>query len=149
MAILNVDEIMRILPHRYPFLMIDRIESCDDKTQIVAIKNVTCNEPFFQGHFPGNPVMPGVLQVEAMAQAGGVLLSRANEYKGQIPYFTGIKNVKFRRIVQPGDCLRMEITLQKMRSRLAFFSGQASVDGERASEAEFSCMIGGEQPATP
>lgn len=142
MAIMDVEAIMRILPHRYPFLMIDKIEACDDKAHIVAIKNVTCNEPFFQGHFPGKPVMPGVLQIEAMAQAGGVLLSRVAEYKGQIPYFTGMTKVKFRRIVRPGDSLRLEVTLLKMRSRLAFFSGAATVDGERVSEAEFSCMIG-------
>lgn len=144
MALMDVEAIMRILPHRYPFLMIDVIAACDDKETIVAIKNVTCNEPFFQGHFPGKPVMPGVLQVEAMAQAGGVLLSRVAEYAGQIPYFTGIGKVKFRRVVRPGDCLRLEVKLLKLRSRLAFFSGVATVGDERASEAEFSCMISNE-----
>ncbi len=142
MALMDIDAIMKVLPHRYPFLMVDRVEECDDKTRIVALKNVTVNEPFFQGHFPGLPVMPGVMQIEAMAQTGGILLSRAAEYKGQIPYFIGMNNVKFRRIVKPGDCLRMEVTLLKMRSRLAFFAGQATVDGVRVTEAEFSCMIG-------
>ncbi len=142
MAIMDIEAIMKVLPHRYPFLMVDRIEECDDKTRIVAIKNVTVNEPFFQGHFPGLPVMPGVLQIEAMAQTGGILLSRVAGYDGQVPYFVSINNVKFRRVVKPGDCLRLEVTLQKMRSRLAFFAGQATVDGQRVSEADFSCMIG-------
>lgn len=147
MAIMNIEEIMQVLPHRYPFLMVDRIEECDGQSRIVAIKNVTVNEPFFQGHFPGMPVMPGVMQIEAMAQAGGILLARAADYRGQIPYFIGINNVKFRRVVKPGDCLRMEVKLVKMRSRLAFFTGQATVDGARVTEAEFSCMIGGDNPA--
>lgn len=148
MAIMDIEAIMQALPHRYPFLMVDRVEECDDKSRIVAIKNVTVNEPFFQGHFPGLPVMPGVMQIEAMAQAGGILLNRAAEYKGQIPYFTGISKVKFRRVVKPGDCLRIEVNLQRMRSRLAFFTGQTSVDGARVSEAEFSCMIGDENSAS-
>ncbi len=142
MAIMEVEEIMKALPHRYPFLMIDRITECDDKSRIVAVKNVSFNEPFFQGHFPGHPIMPGVLQLEAMAQAGGVLLNRMAAYKEQIPYFVGINNVKFRRVVRPGDRLDIEVVLLRMRSRLAFFSGSITAGGERVSEAEFSCMIG-------
>lgn len=131
---------MDILPHRYPFLLIDRIVECDDEKRIVGIKNVTMNEPFFQGHFPGNPVMPGVLQIEAMAQTGGILLMRSLAGSG-VPYFMSVDKAKFRRIVKPGDELRIEVEITSLRSSSGKFSAKAMVDGEVASQAELMCMV--------
>ncbi|MCE9616732.1 MAG: 3-hydroxyacyl-ACP dehydratase FabZ [Lentisphaerae bacterium] len=140
MAILSIEEIMTTLPHRYPMLLVDRIIECDDIKRIVGIKNVTINEPFFQGHFPGAPVMPGVLQLEAMAQTGGVLLIRLLKSAG-IPYFMAMDNVKFRKVVKPGDQMRIECELIQSRSRLAKFTGKIFVDGALASEADLMCMV--------
>ncbi len=108
-ALLDIEEVMKILPHRYPMLLVDRIIESDFETKIVGIKNLTINELFFQGHFPGHPVMPGVLQLEAMAQVAGILLNRKMQHPGKIAYFLAIDNAKFRRIIQPGDQMRIEV----------------------------------------
>jgi beta-hydroxyacyl-ACP dehydratase FabZ len=141
MPTLSIDEIMKLLPHRYPMLLIDRIIECDDQKRIVAIKNVTVNEPFFQGHFPGVPVMPGVLQIEAMAQAGGVLLNRVANMAGRIPYFMAIDKAKFRKVVKPGDQLKIEVEIINLRSRAVRLAAKTLVDGAVASEAELLCMM--------
>jgi beta-hydroxyacyl-ACP dehydratase FabZ len=140
MVTLSIEEIMATLPHRYPMLLVDRIIECDDQKRVVGIKNVTINEPFFQGHFPGVPVMPGVLQLEAMAQTGGILLIRVLK-SGGTPYFMAMDNVKFRKVVKPGDQMRIECELLQARSRMAKFSGKIFVDGALASEAELMCMV--------
>jgi beta-hydroxyacyl-ACP dehydratase FabZ len=144
MAELEIEEIMKLLPHRYPFLLVDRILECDEEKHIVGLKNVTMNEPFFQGHFPGLPVMPGVLQLEAMAQTAGILLNRISGNSDGIPFFMGIDGARFRKVVKPGDQLRIEIEITKLRSKLARFKGKVLVDGKVASEAEMMCMIGAE-----
>lgn len=136
MPTLSVEEIRKILPHRYPFQLVDRILECDDKERVVGIKNVTSNEPFFQGHFPDHPVMPGVLQLEAMAQTAGVLLSRVLKQEGRIAYFLSIDNARFRRLVTPGDQLRIEVKFEKLRLRMAKVHAVATVDGEVACEAD-------------
>lgn len=135
---LDVNEIKRILPHRYPFLMLDRVTEWEEGQRAVGIKNVTVNEPFFQGHFPQQPIMPGVLQVEALAQLAGVLLYLDNQDDDSLGMFRGIEKVKFRRQVVPGDQLRLEIQVLRKRSNVARFSGQVSVDGEMVCEAEFT-----------
>jgi beta-hydroxyacyl-ACP dehydratase FabZ len=145
MAVISIEEIMKLLPHRYPFLLVDKIESCDDKEEIVGIKNVTINEPFFQGHFPGLPVMPGVLQLEAMAQTAGILLNRIAGNPDGVPFFMGIDGARFRRIVKPGDQLRIAIKITKLRAKIARFTAVITVDGEMASEAEMMCMISQEE----
>ncbi len=137
----GIDEIMRTLPHRYPFLLVDRILESDWDTRIVGLKNVCANEPYFQGHFPGNPVMPGVLQMEAMAQVAGILLNKRNQRDGQIAYFSSIDNARFRRVVKPGDALIMEIVLLKCRLNLAKVQATARVNGEIASEGELMFHI--------
>ena len=131
---MDIKEIMEIIPHRYPFLLIDRVEELVDN-KIVAIKNVTMNEYFFQGHFPVEPVMPGVLIIEALAQAGAVALLKRDEFKGKIAYFGGINNAKFRKKVVPGDTLRLEVELTKIR-------GIAYVDDKKVCEAELTFMVG-------
>jgi beta-hydroxyacyl-ACP dehydratase FabZ len=136
MPALEIDEIMKFLPHRYPFLLVDRILECDDKERIVGIKNMTINEPFFQGHFPGHPVMPGVLQLEAMAQVGGILISRAMKRPGDIAYFLSVDNAKFRRPVVPGDQLRIEVQLLKIRLGMAKVHGKVMVGDEMSCEAD-------------
>ncbi len=137
-VVYNVMEIMKILPHRYPFLLVDRIVEMDPPQRIVGLKNITMNEEFFQGHFPGAPVMPGVLILEALAQVAGVLLYREmpDEDKcKKLIYFTGIENAKFRRPVVPGDQLRLEIELVYRRNHFGKVSGRALVDGKLAAEA--------------
>jgi len=141
MATIETKEIMQILPHRYPMLMIDRVIECDGKTRIVALKNVTINEPFFTGHFPEAPIMPGVFQLEAMAQAGGILLSRITGEKSYIPLFMAIDKVKFRRAIFPGDQMRIEVEIITRRSRIMKISGKTLVDGQLASEAEMMFML--------
>jgi beta-hydroxyacyl-ACP dehydratase FabZ len=142
MITLEVDEIMKLLPHRYPFLLVDRIIECDDEKRIVGIKNVTINEPFFQGHFPQQPIMPGVLQLEAMAQVAGILLNRISGNPDAIPFFMGIDGARFRRIVKPGDQLRIEVDITKTRSKMARFKARVFVEDKLASEAEMMCMFG-------
>jgi len=137
MMSLDINEIMQILPHRYPFLLVDRVLECDPGKRIIAIKNVTMNEPFFEGHFPGHPVMPGVLIVEAMAQVAGVLIGLTTGANGRddICYFAGIENAKFRKPVTPGDQLRFEIDVVSCRRGIWEFSAKAFVDGKLAAEA--------------
>jgi beta-hydroxyacyl-ACP dehydratase FabZ len=141
---LDIMAIMRRLPHRYPFLLIDRILKIVPGEEIVALKNVTMNEPFFQGHFPARPVMPGVLIMEALAQAGGVLASeiRGPDKQGEIIYFMGMDHVRFRRPVVPGDQLILEARVLKMRSKVAKMAGRALVDGQAVAEAELMASFG-------
>ena len=141
MSTYSINDIIQTLPHRYPILMVDRIEECDDEKWIVGIKNVSANEPYFQGHFPGAPVMPGVLQLEAMAQTGGFLLIRRLNKPGVLAYFMSIDKAKFRKVVKPGDQLRIEVEITATRPKMARFRGRVMVDGAVASEAELMCMI--------
>ena len=140
----DIQKIMEILPHRYPFLLIDRIIDLVPGEKVTALKNVTINEPFFQGHFPGQPVMPGVLIIEAMAQAGGVLAceSRTNDSHGQLIYFMGMDKVRFRKPVVPGDQIIFEAKILKLRSKVAKMSGTATVDNQLAAEAELMATFG-------
>jgi len=134
---LDVQKILDLLPHRYPFLLVDRVVEMQGTEKIVALKNVTFNEPFFQGHFPGRPVMPGVLIVEAMAQAGGLLLmDRIPERESKLVYFMGIDHVRFRKPVVPGDQLLMEVEMLQFRGKVAKMKGTARVDGKVVAEAE-------------
>ena len=140
----NIQEIMNFLPHRYPFILVDRIIKLIPGEKIVALKNVTINEPFFQGHFPGTPIMPGVLIVEAMAQAGGVLASAflPQEKQGALIYFMGIDKVKFRKPVVPGDQLVIEVQILKQRLKAIKMSGVALVDKKLVAEAELMATFG-------
>ena len=140
--VLGIEEIMKVLPHRYPFLLVDRIVELEPKKRVVGIKNVTINEPFFQGHFPGHPIMPGVLIVEAMAQTGGMLLlGSVPDAEAKVVYFTTLDNVKFRRPVKPGDQLRFELELTQVRGPVCRMRGVAKVDGEVVAEADMSAMV--------
>jgi len=136
MSVIEINEILNILPHRYPFLLVDRIIEIEEGKRIVGIKNLTINEPFFQGHFPGRPVMPGVLQMEAMAQVAGILLNKMLGGEGKISFFAAIDNARFRRPVVPGDQLRMEIEIINAKPRLSKVNAKAFVDGKLASEAD-------------
>ena len=139
---LGIEEIMKVLPHRYPFLLVDRVLEVDAGKRIVGIKNVTINEPFFQGHFPGHPIMPGVLIIEAMAQVGGMLLMGAvPDPEKKVVYFTSLNNVKWRRPVKPGDQLRFELELLQVRGMMCKMQGVAKVDGEVVAEAEMGAMV--------
>jgi len=129
---IDAEGIQRILPHRYPFLLVDRVIELSPPHRAVGIKQVTINEPFFQGHFPGYPVMPGVLIVEAMAQVGGVAVLSAEDYRDKLALFAGIDNVRFKRQVRPGDTLRLEVELQQIRRGIGMGSGTATVEGELA-----------------
>lgn len=141
-APLDIVEIMGILPHRYPFLLIDRVVEVVRKQRIVAIKNVTINEPYFQGHFPDYPIMPGVLLVEAIAQAGGALLLNEIPDRGdKLMVFTGIERAKFRRPVVPGDQVRIEVDVLNWRSRAVRMQGNAFVEGKLACEAVVMCQL--------
>lgn len=140
---LDINEIKKIIPHRYPMLLIDRIVESDDESRIVAIKNVTHNEPFFMGHFPDFPVMPGVLIVEAMAQAACVLALRILKKEGHpVVFFTGIDETKFRKPVVPGDQLRLELTKIKQRGELFRFQGQAFVGDQLAAQSVLQAVLG-------
>ena len=136
MGEMDVEQIMKILPHRYPMLLVDRIIENDGKTRVVGIKNLTFNEPFFQGHFPGHPVMPGVLQLEAMAQVGGVLMNGLFGREGAVAYFLTVDNAKFRRVVRPGDQLRIEVVFLRARLGMSKVHGKAFVGDELACEAD-------------
>jgi len=139
---LDIVEIMSILPHRYPFLLIDRVVEMERKKRIVAIKNVTANEPHFTGHFPDYPIMPGVLMVEAIAQAGGaLLLTEIPDRESKLMVFTGIEGAKFRKAVVPGDQLRIEVTVLNWRTTAVKLLGVATVDGKVACEATITCML--------
>lgn len=138
---LDVKELQEILPHRYPFLLVDRILELEEGRRAVGIKNVTANEAFFQGHFPQYPVMPGVLIIEALAQVGAVALLKMPQYAGKIAFLTGIDKMKFRRQVVPGDQLRLEVELLKLRSILGKGVGKAYVGEQLAAEGELTFMV--------
>jgi beta-hydroxyacyl-ACP dehydratase FabZ len=140
----DIQKIIEFLPHRYPFLLVDRIIELVPAERVVALKNVTINEPFFQGHFPGQPVMPGVLIIEAMAQAGGVLAyeSSTTDSRGQLIYFMGMDKVRFRKPVVPGDQLIFEAKILKLRSKVAKMAGTATVDNQLVAEAELMASFG-------
>ncbi len=137
-----IGDILRVLPHRYPFLLVDRILESDGATRMVGLKNVSINEPFFQGHFPQQPVMPGVLVVEALAQVGVILLFGGDEARSsKLVYFSGIDRCRFRQPVIPGDQLRLEVTVLKQRGRFFKMRGEALVNGALVAEAELSCAV--------
>jgi len=144
---INIQEIMKLLPHRYPFIMIDRILELTPGEKVIALKNVTINEPFFQGHFPANPIMPGVLIIEAMGQAGAVLAAKSLEREphGVLIYFMGMDKVKFRKPVTPGDQLIFEIKFLKQRRNVFRMSGTAYVDDNVVAEAELMATFGEEK----
>ena len=138
----DINEIMAVLPHRYPFLLIDRVEEVIPGEKVVAIKNVTINEPFFQGHFPGHPVMPGVLIVEAMAQAGAFAVLSQEEFKGKLAFLGAVDKAKFRRQVVPGDELRLEVEIINLKRNAGIGKGTAYVGDKKACEAEITFIIG-------
>lgn len=138
---MDINEIMDIIPHRYPFLLIDRIKELEAGKRARGIKNVTINEPFFQGHFPGHPIMPGVLLVEAMAQVGAILAFKSSNVKDKVVYFMGIDKARFRRPVLPGDTVELVLEVKKQRGPIWIFKGEAFVDGKLAAEAELMATI--------
>lgn len=138
---MNINEVLRYLPHRYPFLLIDKVLSYEPHKNIVAIKNVTINENFFVGHFPGKPVMPGVLIVESMAQSAAFLMLKSHDVKDGIFYLTGIDNAKFRSVVIPGDTLINEVSITKLRGGFVKFSCISKVEDRIVAESEISAMM--------
>jgi UDP-3-O-[3-hydroxymyristoyl] N-acetylglucosamine deacetylase/3-hydroxyacyl-[acyl-carrier-protein] dehydratase len=140
--VFGIEEIMKVLPHRYPFLLVDRILELEANKRVVGVKNVTINEPFFQGHFPGHPIMPGVLIIEAMAQVGGVLmLGTIDDPSQKVVYFTSLDNVKWRRPVRPGDQIVFELEVVAVRGPMCKMRGVAKVDGELVAEADLAAMV--------
>ena len=138
----TIEDIMKVLPHRYPFLLVDRILEIEEKKRIIGLKNVTINEPFFQGHFPGHPIMPGVLIIEAMAQVGGMLLmGSVQDPESKVVYFMSLDNVKFRRPVKPGDQIRFELEIVQIRGAVCKMRGVGKVDGEVVAEADMAAMV--------
>ena len=139
---MNITEIMAVLPHRYPFLLIDRVIEMEPRQRIVAVKNITANEPQFTGHFPDYPIMPAVMTVEAMAQAGGaLLLTEIPDRESKLMLFTGIEKASFRKPIVPGDQMRIEVTVLKWRSRMVKMQGVCTVEGDVAAEAVITCML--------
>lgn len=140
---LDINDILELLPHRYPFLLVDRLEEIEEGTKCVGYKNVTFNEPFFQGHFPGHPIMPGVLIIEAMAQAGGAFIAAGSkgETADKVTYFVGIDKVRFRKPVRPGDQLRMELEMLSSRRGIHVFTGKAYVADTLVAEAELKATF--------
>jgi 3-hydroxyacyl-[acyl-carrier-protein] dehydratase len=143
---INIGEILKILPHRYPFLLVDKILEYKSGESIKGLKNVTINEPFFQGHFPGQPIMPGVLILEAMAQVGGILayLSNEEEMKNRLFYFIGLDKVRFRKTVVPGDQIVFDLTMLKRKMKMYIMAGRATVDGKLVAEAELMAAMSDE-----
>lgn len=137
----DINDIMELIPHRQPFLFVDRIQVTEEGKRGTGYKMVTINEPFFQGHFPGNPVMPGVIIIETMAQVGAVILLARDDFKGKTPYFAGINRFRFKRKVRPGDVLKMDVEITKLRGSIGIGQGIAFVDGEVAAEGEFLFAI--------
>ena len=148
--LLDINVIQKILPHRYPFLMVDAILEIEPRKRIVGIKNVTINEGFFQGHFPGKPILPGVLMIEAMAQAGGLLLLREfPDREDKLLYFVAVDDARFRRPVIPGEQLRLEVSVLSLRGYFCKLRGIASVNGELAAEATLMCKMVDRDPVEP
>ena len=142
MGKLDINQIMEIIPHRYPFLLVDRIDELIPEKTVTGIKNVTINEEFFQGHFPGHPIMPGVLILEAMAQVGGFLLYKSvDNTEGKVPYFTGVDKARFRRPVLPGDVLEIKGELIKLRGHMAKITAKSFVEGQLAAEGRLSFVL--------
>jgi 3-hydroxyacyl-[acyl-carrier-protein] dehydratase len=139
---LDIDEIKAIIPHRYPFLLVDRIVEVEEGHRAVGIKNVSANEEFFNGHFPDYPVMPGVLIVEALAQVGAVAMLKKEENQGRLAFFTGIDKCRFKRQVKPGDQLRLEVEMVRVRGSMGKGKATATVDGELVAEAEIMFALG-------
>jgi 3-hydroxyacyl-[acyl-carrier-protein] dehydratase len=138
----DINEIKKLLPHRYPFLLVDRVLEIEPKQKIVALKNVTVNEEYFNGHFPQKPVMPGVLIIESMAQAAGLLMLSEEQHRGKIPYFTGIDNAKFRKTIVPGDQIVLEVEVLRLKGNVGKVKAYAKVDGQIATEAELMFVLG-------
>ena len=141
MAVMNAKEIMDLIPHRYPILFIDRVDEMVPGESIVATKNVTINEEYFQGHFPGNPVMPGVLIIESMAQVASILILKTPQFENKTPYLGSIKNAKFRRMVEPGDVLTFKVTMDKIRDRTGSVSCVAYVGDEKCCETKLTFIV--------
>lgn len=139
--ILNIEEIMKTLPHRQPFLFVDRVEIEEVGVRGIGYKNVTINEPFFNGHFPGMPIMPGVIIIETMAQVGAVILLKDEKFQGKTPFFAGINKFRFKKKVVPGDVLKMEVEITKIRGPIGIGQGKAYVDEDLAAEGEFLFAI--------
>ena len=142
MSVLNAQQIMDIIPHRYPMLMLDTVEELVPGERTVAYKNISINEEIFQGHFPGNPTFPGALTVEALAQTGAVALLSMPEYKGKTAYFGGIKKARYRQMVRPGDRLRLEVTIDRLRGPIGTGKGIVWIGGKKATTAELTFIIG-------
>lgn len=140
--VMTVEEVMDIIPNRYPIYYMDYIEELEPGKTITAVKNVTINEDFFMGHFPGNPVMPGALIIEALAQAGSVLILKSDEFEGRTAYIGGINRAKFRQKVVPGDTLKLTFEIQKVKGSVGIADAVATVDGKKAAECEFTFIVG-------
>ncbi|MEY8441535.1 3-hydroxyacyl-ACP dehydratase FabZ [Lactobacillaceae bacterium 24-114] len=139
---LDATEIQKIIPHRYPMLLIDRVDELVPGKKAAAVRNVTINEEVFNGHFPDNPVLPGALIIESLAQTGAVALLSQPDFKGKTAYFGGIQSAEFRKVVRPGDVMKLEVVLEKIRHNIGVGKGIATVDGERVCNAELTFMIG-------